>query len=408
MTIQASSKKSKPYSPTQTTERNSTVPATPHGGKLTPRAVDAEREAALRAQYPDAPVFDITPNTFADIEMFSVGAMAPLEGFVGSGDYASIINDIRLQNGLIWPFPIVLAVDADTAATADKAGAIILRFHGAEVALVEVEEVYDPDVERECEHVFRTTDDAHPGVAYVKGLPEKRIAGPVHTFALPPQEYGDYRLTPEQTRAEFEARGWSTIVAFQTRNPIHRAHEYLTKVALEGVDGLMIHPLVGATKADDIPADIRVQCYKIMMERYYNPERVILAMFPAAMRYAGPREAVFHALARKNYGCTHFIVGRDHAGVGSYYGTYDAQHIFDQFDREELGIEILRFEHAFYCTRTKQMATIKTTASGPDEHIFLSGTKVREMLGNGERPPEEFTRPEVADLLIRAYAGSNN
>ncbi|XP_060085174.1 sulfate adenylyltransferase-like [Ylistrum balloti] len=378
--------------------------ATPHGGQLTPRSVSKEQAQKLKETYPKAPVIEVTENTFADIEMFAVGAMAPLTGFVGKADYDSIIDNIRLTNGLVWPFPIVLAADQDTATAAQTVGAILLTFQGSEIALVEVEEVYEPDLERETTSVFGTNDASHPGVQYVQGLPEKRLAGPVHTFELPEQLYQDHRLTPAQTRSEFEKRGWETVVAFQTRNPIHRAHEYLTKVALEGVDGLIIHPLVGATKPGDIPADIRVQCYEIMMEKYYNPKRVLLAMFPAAMRYAGPREAIFHALTRKNYGCSHFIVGRDHAGVGDYYGTYDAQDIFNQFSFDDLGIHILKFEHSFYCTRTQQMATAKTTASSPEERIFLSGTKVREMLDNGQRPPEEFTRPEVADLLIQAYA----
>lgn len=378
--------------------------AVPHGGKLTIRAVDASKKAELEKKFANAPTLDVSDNTFADVEMFAVGAMAPLEGFMGKADYDAVVDNIRLANGLVWPFPIILAADPETAEKARAAGAIWLRHKDAVIALVEVVEVYDPDVARETEKVFKTSDPKHPGVAYVQGLPAKRIAGPIHTFELPEQPYKTHRLTPTQTREEFARRGWKTVVAFQTRNPIHRAHEYLTKCALECVDGLLIHPLVGATKADDIPADIRVQCYEVMMEKYYNPQRVLLAMFPAAMRYAGPREAIFHCLARKNYGVTHFIVGRDHAGVGNYYGTYDAQEIFDQFSFDDIGVQLLKFENSFYCKLTKQMATTKTTSSGPEHHVSLSGTKVREMLGNGERPPEEFSRPEVADLLIKAYA----
>lgn len=379
------------------------MPAKPHGGKLQIRSASTRKKNALLKQYANAPKFEISDNAFADLEMLGCGAMSPLKGFMGQADYNSTIDHMRLTNGLIWPFPITLATDTDTAAAAKTAGALLLTYKNNNVGLVEVTEVFDPDLQREVKNTFRTDDAKHPGVAYVLSLPPKRVAGPVHVFDLPNLPFAEYRLTPTQTRTEFEKRGWKTIVAFQTRNPIHRAHEYLTKVALECVDGLMLHPLVGATKSDDIPADVRMQCYQVMMEKYYNPKRVMLSVFPAAMRYAGPREAIFHCLTRKNYGITHFIVGRDHAGVGSYYGSYDAQEIFEQFDPKDIGVQILKFENAFYCQITKQMATIKTTSSGPEHHVSLSGTKVREMLASGQRPPEEFSRPEVADLLIKSY-----
>ena len=271
-----------------------------------------------------------------------------------------------------------------------------------------VEEKFSYDKKNEAQKVYKTTDEAHPGVARVYNQGDVLLGGEIKLLnQMPDLPFQDFRHEPEVTRRLFSERGWSTIVAFQTRNPIHRAHEYLTKVALEGVDGLLIHPLVGDTKSDDIPSDVRMECYKLMMEKYYNPKRVMLSVFPAAMRYAGPREAIFHAMVRKNYGCSHLIVGRDHAGVGDYYGTYDAQEIFDQFTPEELGITPMKFEHSFYCKITKQMATDKTSPDGgPGQRVFLSGTKVREMLSNGQIPPDEFTRPEVAQILIKSYQRS--
>jgi sulfate adenylyltransferase len=272
------------------------------------------------------------------------------------------------------------------------------------LGLIEVSEVYNYDVDTEAQGTLGTADDAHPGVQYLKGLSGGYVAGRVHVLALPTYDFAnEYRLTPRETRVLFKARGWKSVVAFQTRNPIHRAHEYLTKCALEIVDGLLIHPLVGETKSDDVPARVRMRCYEALLKDYYPKERVALAVYPQAMRYAGPREAMFHALLRKNYGCTHFIVGRDHAGVGNFYGSFDAQVFLSSFDPAEIGIQPLLFEHAFWDKRAGAMASTKTSAARtPEEKVFLSGTKVREMLSNGERPPIEFTRPEVADILIEA------
>ena len=346
---------------------------------------------------------ELTARQTADFELLANGGFAPLAGFQGQAAWETVTETMRLPDGAPWPIPITLATDAgEVGETLTLVGS-----EGTELGTLTVEEVYERDLAREAQQVYRTTDEAHPGVAALHREGARTIAGPIEAKALPSHidAVTPYLLTPEETRRKFAERGWKTVVGFQTRNPIHRAHEYITKAALEIVDGLFIHPIVGETKDDDIPADTRMRCYEVLLENYYVRDRVLLGVNPAAMRYAGPREAIFHALVRKNYGCTHFIVGRDHAGVGDYYGTYDAQHIFDEFEPGELGIEPLKFEHSFWCKLTGGMATAKTSPSGPEDRVFLSGTKVREMLGRGERPPQEFSRPEVADVLIEAYAG---
>ena len=331
--------------------------------------------------------------------MLAVGALSPLEGFLGRDDYESVVEDMRLANGLPWALPVCLAVEqapsGDRVALADESGRLL--------GVLEVEEVFDYDREREAERCFRTTDEAHPGVARLYAQHPLYLAGRVTVFDRLEPAFPELALDPADTRRIFAERGWKRVVGFQTRNPIHRAHEYLTKGALETVDGLLIHPLVGETKSDDVPAATRVECYRVLVENYYPAGRVVVSAFPAAMRYAGPREAIWHAICRKNYGCSHFIVGRDHAGVGSYYGTYDAQLIFDEFEPHELDIEPMFFEHAFWCKVCGQMATPKTCPHGGDDHVFLSWTKVRELLANGELPPAEFSRPEVAKALIEAY-----
>jgi sulfate adenylyltransferase len=373
----------------------------PHGGVLVDLLVRSKEREQLIAGAADLPRVSLSPRQAADLELLAIGGFSPLRGFQGSGDWERVVEEMRLADGLPWSIPVTLATDAD-AAPGDN-----LTLYGPDdrlLALMKVEELFERDLEREAEQVFRTRDSAHPGVAAMFAEGSRCLAGPLQVVDLPehPAAYQQYLLPPAASRTAFAERGWKHVVGFQTRNPIHRAHEYITKSALEGVDGLFIHPLVGETKSDDIPAAVRMRCYEALIEYYYPAERVMLAINPAAMRYAGPREAIFHALIRKNYGCTHFIVGRDHAGVGDYYGTYDAQLIFDEFDEGELEIEPLMFEHAFYCMITKGMATTKTSPAGPEDRIFLSGTKVRELLSEGKRPPEEFTRPEVADILIEA------
>ena len=367
----------------------------PHGGDLTPRA--GERPADLDS----LEVVTLTSRELSDLDMLASGALSPLRGFMAKDDYENVVESMRLADGLPWALPVCLAVAqapaGDRVALADVSGRAL--------AVLEVEEVYAYDKEREADRCFRTTDGEHPGVARLYAQHDSYLAGAVTVFERLEPAFPELHRDPSETRALFAERGWKRVVGFQTRNPIHRAHEYLTKCALETVDGLLIHPLVGETKSDDVPAATRVQAYGVLVRDYYPADRVVVSAFPAAMRYAGPREAIWHAICRKNYGCSHFIVGRDHAGVGSYYGTYDAQLIFDEFEAHELDVEPMFFEHSFWCKACGQMATAKTCPHGGDDHVFLSGTKVRELLANGELPPEEFTRPEVAEILIEAYRG---
>jgi sulfate adenylyltransferase len=341
--------------------------------------------------------------------MIAIGAFSPLTGFMEQADYESVVDQMRLANGLPWSIPVTLPVTAVVADRLKEGNLVRLDDPtGRFVGVLELTQKYRYDPIREAVNVYRTDDEVHPGVRVIYDQGEINLAGPVWLLHRDPHPlFPAYQIDPVKSRALFKEKGWKTVVGFQTRNPIHRAHEYIIKCALETVDGLFLHPLVGVTKSDDIAAEVRMRCYEIMLERYFPENRVILAINPAAMRYAGPREAIFHALIRKNYGCTHFIVGRDHAGVGDYYGTYDAQLIFDEFEPAELGILPMKFEHAFYCKRTQQMATTKTSPSVPEERIHLSGTKVREMLRLGQLPPPEFSRPEVAAELARAMNITN-
>jgi sulfate adenylyltransferase len=367
----------------------------PHGGVLIERTGERPEGAD------GLETLTLTSRELSDLDMLASGALSPLDGFMGRDDYERVLEDMHLANGVPWALPVCLAVDAapsgDTVALADDSG--------RPLAVLDVHEVFDYDKEREAERCFRTTDAAHPGVTRLYEQKPLYLAGRVTVFERREPPFPKLALDPAETRAIFAERGWRRVVGFQTRNPIHRAHEYLTKGALETVDGLLIHPLVGDTKADDVPAETRVACYRVLLENYYPADRVVLSAFPAAMRYAGPREAIWHAVCRKNYGCSHFIVGRDHAGVGDYYGSYDAQLIFDEFEPHELDIEPMFFEHAFWCRACGQMATPKTCPHGGDDHVFLSGTKVRELLAAGELPPREFSRPEVAQVLIDTYQG---
>ena len=376
----------------------------PHGGVLVNREISGAERDALIARAASLPVITLDERQLSDLEMIAIGAFSPLTGFMGQADYTRVVEEMRLSNGLPWTIPVTLAVSAEVAESITPGSEIALaEASGRVLAVMTVEDRFNYDKTNECDKVYRTTDSAHPGVAAVLAQGEVLLGGPVAVINRPSNpDFPEYRLDPAAVRAAFADRGWRTVVAFQTRNPIHRAHEYLQKCAMETVDGLLLHPLVGATKSDDVSADVRMECYKVILEKYYPGDRTLLAVNPANMRYAGPREAIFHALIRKNYGCTHFIVGRDHAGVGNYYGTFDAHHIFREFTPEEIGIAPMFFDHAFFCRVCGGMASVKTCPHGKENHVFLSGTKVREMLQAGEVPPSEFTREEVARILIGA------
>jgi sulfate adenylyltransferase len=377
----------------------------PHGdGALTDlRAAPAE-QARLRAAAERLDEIRLNARDIADLEMLATGAFTPLKGFMGEADYISSRDRMRLASGVPWSIPITLAVDDPVARTLAPGKEVALSASdGARLALLRIEEIFKVDRKREAEAVFGTADIEHPGARNVISAPAWCVAGSPVVFAdIPGRTFLDTPREPSQTRAAFRALGWRKIAAFQTRNPTHRAHEYIQKVALEICDGLLLHPLVGETKGDDVPAAVRMETYRVLLDLYYPKGRAMLAVMPAHMRYAGPREAILHAIVRRNYGCTHFIVGRDHAGVGKYYGSYDAQKIFDRFTPSEIGITPLCFENTFYCRRCDAMASYKTCPHSDDDRLLLSGTKVREMLRNGEAPPPEFTRPEIAAILVRA------
>jgi sulfate adenylyltransferase len=376
----------------------------PHGGELIDLLAAPNRAEELLEEARNLPKVALGLREAADLEMLAIGAMSPLTGFLGEKDYRAVIEGMRLDSGLVWSLPITLSLDEEAVKRVGRSDAVALTLDDRPIAVLHVEDTFRRDREIEAEAVFRTTDRAHPGVAALDQAGDWLVGGPLEVIEVPEHDtFTKYRMTPAETRRAFAERGWRRVVGFQTRNPVHRAHEYIQKCALEIVDGLLVHPLMGATKSDDVPVEVRVEAYRVLTEGYYPADRVVVSAFPAAMRYAGPREAIWHAICRKNYGCSHFIVGRDHAGVGSYYGTYDAQLIFDDFEPHELDIEPMFFEHSFWCKACGQMATAKTCPHGGDDHVFLSGTKVRELLANGELPPEEFTRPEVAEILIEAY-----
>lgn len=378
----------------------------PHGGVLIDRVLRGEVREAVRERAAEMPKISLDPMGLSDLELIATGALSPLTGFMRKADYDRCVDEMRLTSGVVWTVPVTLAVEQEMADQIEEGQEIALCEGERPLAVMEVAEKYPYTravKEHEALEVYRTIAEEHPGVARLYRRGEVLLGGDIWLVDWPSAfkaEFPELRHSPAHTRRMFARRGWRSVVGFQTRNPIHRAHEYLQKTALEIVDGLFIHPLVGETKKDDIPADVRIASYEAILRDYYPADRVLLGVFPAAMRYAGPREAIFHAIARQNYGCTHFIVGRDHAGVGDYYGTYDAQDIFDQFAPGEIAITPFKFEYAFYCKKCGGVVSAKTCPHSPDDWIYLSGTQVRQMLRNGEMLPEEFTRPEVAKVLL--------
>lgn len=380
----------------------------PHGGVLIDRILTGAALEQARAKAASLPCITVDGYAAFDIDNIAKGIFSPLTGFMSEEQVRNVLDTMHLRKGIPWTIPVLLAVSQAEADALKVGDEVALKDDEGDIcAILHLSEKFSLDHKYIAQNTYGTTDESHPGVKYTYGLGPVFLAGDIDALKTRKVEHEEYNLTPKQTREAFDKLGWKRIVAFQTRNPVHRAHEYIQKCALEICDGLLLHPLMGTTKSDDIPGDVRMECYKTLLEGYYPKDHVMLSIMPVNMRYAGPKEAIFHAIMRKNYGCTHFIVGRDHAGVGNFYGTYDAQKIFDEFDPLEIGIQPLMFDHSFFCKSCGNMASVKTCPHGQEHHVFLSGTKVRDMLRAGEIPPVEFTRPEVAKVLIRWAQSAN-
>ena len=384
----------------------------PHGGgQLTPLLLNGDELFAELEEAKSLPMVHMTSRETSDLIMMAIGAFSPLSGFMNQEDYNNVVDHMHLTDGTLWPIPITLSISEDQANAVSIGSHLALRDEesGELMGSMAVIEKYGYEKKHEAKMVFRTDEESHPGVSKLMAQKDILISGPVKIFSEGPypEQFGQHFGRPSETRALFEEKGWNSIAAFQTRNPIHRSHEYCTKIALEVTDGLFIHPLVGKLKPGDIPADIRVKCYEVLLKNYYPEDRVILKVYPMEMRYGGPREAVLHAIFRQNYGCSHLIIGRDHAGVGNYYGPFDAQKIFTDIGSEELQIKPLKIDWTFWCHKCDGMASMKTCPHGKEDRVLISGTDLRKQLSEGQYPPKEFSRPEVAEILMDYYQSLN-
>ena len=382
----------------------------PHGGtSLRPLMPDGDALAAARERAVRLPAMPVSSREAGDIVMLGIGGFTPLAGFMGEADWRGVCDEMRTADGLFWPIPITLSVDSGTAGGIREGGEVALVGPGesAPMAVLEVTEKYTIDKAHECRSVFRTADADHPGVKMVMEQGEVNLAGHLTVLSAGsfPDEFGELFLTPAETRARFDANGWTTVAAFQTRNPMHRSHEYLAKIAIEICDGVLIHSLLGNLKPGDVPASVRARAIDTLIENYFVANTVMHAGYPLDMRYAGPREALLHALFRQNYGCSHLLVGRDHAGVGDYYGPFDAHHIFDEIDSGALVTKPIKIDWTFWCARCAQMASMRTCPHAPQDRLLLSGTKLRKMLSEGDVVPDAFSRPEVLAILREYYEG---
>jgi len=392
------------YSMTDSDRSSRLVP--PHGGELKPLLLQGDALASARDAATGIPQIRMSSRETSDLVMMATGAFSPLNGFMCRADYQGVVKDMHMADGTLWPIPITLSLKADSPEVKEGQDvALVDEESGELMGSLAIEEIYEYDKRAEAKSVFGTGDEAHPGVAKVYEQGDKLVGGTVKAFGELhyPERYGEYYARPAETRRIFSELGWKTVAAFQTRNPIHRSHEYCTKIALEICDGILIHPLVGKLKKGDIPAETRMECYKVLLDKYYPKERVVCRVYPMEMRYGGPKEAVLHAVFRQNYGCSHLIIGRDHAGVGDYYGPFDAQNIFDELGQDELAIQPLKIDWTFWCHACEGMASTKTCPHEKDQRVLISGTELRAMLAEGKEPPHEFTRPEVADILMEYY-----